>query len=322
MKGKLVVTGIAFAILAFVVGLVWWRIQLSPVSPNSELVVSFVIPRGQPAAVVLTDLQDEGIIKSSLAGRIYLTAMGLGQKIQNGTFELSPGMTVKEVLEVLSQPPRDIWITIPEGFRREQTAARFDTQLQGAEKLFDAQEFLGLTVNLEGQLFPDTYLVPRYASAQDVVDLLTTNFFAKSPLDPISQRDELILASLVEREGKTDSDRPVIAGILKNRLEAGWPLQVDATVQYGRDTVVCGKMVDCEWWAPLSDTKYVSSFNTYLRSGLPPAPISSPGLAAITAVLNSPETPYWYYLHSPDGQVYYGQTLEEHNANIDKYLRY
>ena len=298
LAGLLVVTTILS-----LAGFVWWTGQLSPVNPRDLSQQSFIIPIGQSAIATTTQLQSRGLIRSGLAARIYLQVTRLDQKIKAGTYLLSRSLDLKSQLLSLTSGPRDIWITIPEGWRREQIAARLAANLQD----FDSGEFIQLTATYEGRLFPDTYLIPTYAAPADIVQIMTTNFIAKvGSIDSQS----LILASLVEREANSAADRPVIAGILWKRLKAGWPLQVDATVQYARGD-----------WSPVTDTRYPSIYNTYIHLGLPPTPIANPGLASIDAVRTPQTTPYWFYLHTPEGKAYFARTIEEHNLNIDKYLR-
>jgi len=304
VKTALIIAGM---ILVGVIGVgTWWTVQLQPLIPKSTNEVTVVVPKSQAAVLTLSELENKKIIKSALAARIYLRAKGWSQKMQNGTFVVSPGQTLPQVLSILMQAPKDVWITIPEGWRREQIAERFANELTGSG--FVASEFLAQTINLEGRLFPDTYLVPRYATAADIVKIMTITFAKRVP--EIS-KETLTLASLVEREGKTSEDRPIIAGILTNRLNADWPLQVDATVQFAKGN-----------WEPISNTKFPSIYNTYQHLGLPPSPICSPGLAAINAALNPSKTNYFYYLHDNKGMAHYGVTLAEHNANIDKYLNH
>jgi UPF0755 protein len=312
VKTKLIVLGLLLGVIVICLGVAgwWWQDQLKPVDSGNSDAISFVIPKDQSAITTINNLSERQLIKSVPAARIYLMLTGIDQKIQNGTFILKRSQTLPELLTALTQGPKDIWVTIPEGWRREQIADRLSANLEE----FDKIEFLRTTQKLEGQLFPDTYLLPRSSTPSEVVKIMTENFTKRTSLELPRQYDDLILASLIEREGKTDTDRPVIAAILKKRLQAGWPLQVDATVQYAKDTEQSG------WWKPISDTKFPSVYNTYLNPGLPPTPICNPGLSSIQAVATAGTTPYWYYLHAPDGQVYYGATLEEHNRNIDKYL--
>jgi len=289
-------------ILAFS-GFAWWTGQLAPANSADERTYPFIIPLGQTAAQTTSALFSQKLIRSPLAGNLYLKFSGLDKKIRPGTYFLSPSLYLKPLLESLTAGPRDVWITFPEGWRREQIATRLAANLQN----FSSQTFLSQTATLEGRLFPDTYLIPTYSTESDIVQILTTNFSQK--VGSLNS-DDLILASLVERETRRPSDRPTVAGILKKRLAAGWPLQVDATIQYARGD-----------WTPITNTKFPSLYNTYLHLGLPPTPIANPGLDSITAVRNPKNTLYWYYLHDAQGEIHYAATIGEHNSNIDKYLR-
>ena len=128
-------------------------------------------------------------------------------------------------------------------------------------------------------------------------------------------RDQVILASLIERETKTDSERPIVAGIMMNRLEVGMALQIDAAVQYAVGT-------SKNWWPILTRDDLASSspYNTYKFAGLPPSPIANAGLSSLMAAANPSKTDYWYYIHGTDGVIRYASTLSEHNENIRKYL--
>lgn len=298
----LVGLSLSLVLLAFG-GFAWWTGQLAPANSSDEKTYSFIIPVGQSASQTTSALFSKNLIRSTLAANLYLKISGLDKKIRPGTYFLSPSLHLKPLLESLTAGPRDVWITFPEGWRREQIATRLAANLQN----FNPQTFLALTATLEGRLFPDTYLIPTYSTEEDIVHMLTANFSQKvGSLDP----DDLILASLVERETRHSSDRPTVAGILKKRLAAGWPLQVDATIQYARGD-----------WSPITNTRIPSVYNTYIHPGLPPAPIANPGLDSINAVRYPKTTLYWYYLHDARGEIYYATTISEHNSNVDKYLR-
>lgn len=296
-----------FAALILLVAIFFWvYLQFLPAQPDNAGTIDFIIPKSQTASQTVDNLAAQKLIKSAFVAKIYLQLTGLDAKIQAGNYSLSPKTDLKTLLNSLTHGAKDIWITIPEGWRREQIAARLQTNLPD----LDTTAFLSQTSQLEGQLFPDTYLVPIYASASDVISIMTTNFSRKAKLQLPRQQAILIVASLVERETKHPADRPLVAGILFKRLKAGWPLQVDATIQYAKGN-----------WEPITDTTYPSLYNTYLHLGLPPTPICNPGLASITAALNPQDSPYWFYLTDSQGITHYSQTLEEHNLNIDKHLR-
>jgi len=320
---KLPITLFAFCFL-FSVFCFWWVWASSPACSDSCQNKIFIVKKGESLGEIAQNLEDESLVRSSLAFQFVVAKLGITRSIQAGDFRLNPKMSLEEIAQELTFGTLDRWITLIEGWRREEITEEIAVRLEGEESLFSQTEFLNLTRNLEGKLFPDTYLVPKDADAQRVVEMLTTNFEKKtSDLD--SDRKTLILASIIEREAKYAEDRPIVAGIIYNRLNSGMLLQADATVQYAVANAKC-KMENgkCEWW-PKSlskeDLKIDSPYNTYLYQGLPPASICNSSLASIKAALNPQETDYWFYLSDRQGKMHYAKTLGEHNANIEKYLR-
>jgi UPF0755 protein len=177
-------------------------------------------------------------------------------------------------------------------------------------------------------MFPDTYLIPQDASAAAVAQIfldtfdkkVTTQIRADAKKSGLTLDQVLVMASIVEREGRSAQDRPVIAGILLKRLKADWPLEVDATLQYALGY----QAGDKTWWKKYltdEDKKINSPYNTYMNTGLPPTPICNPGLESITAVIYPTDSDYWYYIHDTTGAVHFAKTFQEHNANITKYLQ-
>ena len=239
--------------------------------------------------------------------KVYLNFSGVSKRILAGEYSLSPGLSLFGIVRELLRGPGEIWITIPEGLRREEVAQKFATSL-GKDKSF-VQEFLSSSEGKEGFLFPETYLFPKDTLQKKIVEKMLLTFDTKVGLT--IKREDVILASIIERETRSAEERPVVAGILENRLKIGMPLQVDATIQY----------VKGGWESiTLADRGIQSSFNTYLNRGLPPAPICNPGLSSLKAALNPSETEYLYYLHDARGVIHYAKTLGEHNQNIQKYL--
>jgi len=268
---------------------------------------TFVVESGETAQSIATHLQEAGLLRSPLYFRL-LVKRG-GYILQAGTYSLSPAASPQELARLLTSGHAPaLRFTVPEGFRLEEIAASLPSTLS-----FSSTEFLSLAKGLEGRLFPDTYFLPPSLSAEALISLMQENFTAKvGELD----EDTLIIASLVERETKGDAEKSVVAGILVKRLAAGWPLELDATVQYalGREG---------EWWpiTTLADREVKSLYNTYLHLGLPPTPICNPGLASIQAARSPEDSPYWFYLHDSEGRIHYGATVEEQAANITTYLR-
>lgn len=266
----------------------------------------FLVTRGMGASQIGNKLQKEGLIRSALIFKIVVQMSGVASKIQAGEYRLSPKMSLLEIIDKLLGGPQEIWVTIPEGLRKEEIAERFASVLEKDQEFI--QEFLSLAD--EGYLFPDTYIFPKTISASAVISKMKETFEAKTAsLKPT--REQVILASLIEREAKTDAERPIIAGILLNRVRIGMPLQVDATIQYAKNS-----------WRPISprDRNLDSPYNTYKFSGFPPAPIANPGLSSLEAAVNPARTDFFYYLHDSSGKVFYAKTLAEHNENIRRYL--
>jgi UPF0755 protein len=290
----------------------------------SQKNVRFVVPKGQALSVIAQRLQDDDLIKSKWAFRFVVYKNNLANKIQAGSFELSANMNTWQIADALTVGTDDVWVTLPEGWRREEIAESLSKQGLGS---FNAEEFLNLSKGLEGQLFPDTYLVPREITSATLLSLLKNTFASKitSPLSKeisdskLSLNEILTLASLIQRESANDSEMPLVAQILLNRLNIGMPLQVDATLQYIKGF----NKTELSWWStPLAEDKKLDSlYNTYKNSSLPPGPICNPGQAAIKAVLSPSPTVALYYIHDNFGKIHTANTLEEHNLNVNKYLR-
>lgn len=313
--GSILVTGLAVGIFA------WWALQ--PVALDQTTTQTFIVPKGQAVKIIGQRLESAGLIKHQLLFSVAVKWLQTANKIQAGSFQISPSWTVAKIAQELTKGTEDVWLTIPEGWRREQIADYLASQDLAA---FDKTEFLKLTKDKEGQLFPDTYLVPRLITAPGLVAILDATYqkritlgleksiaAATRPLPEI-----IVLASILEREAGNKTQMRQVAGVLENRLKIKMPLQVDATLQYIKGYSQSEK----NWWAtPLAvDKQLKSPYNTYLNPGLPPWPISNPGVAAIEAALNPLESDYLFYLHD-QGKIYLARTLSEHNANVAKYLR-
>lgn len=323
---KLKIFAILFSglVLALLACGIYIYTQLQPIDQSSVDEVSIVVPPGTGIKKIALILQEEGLIRSPLIFRFYVSWTGVDKKIQAGSFKLSKADNLETIANKLTEGTEDVWITTLEGWRREEIA-----QYLAAQDLayFSEDEFLNLTSDLEGQLFPDTYLVPREISTEAVVKLLRDNFEKKIVLGLATElensnrslEDNLIMASIVEREARDYEQMRHVAGILWNRIDIGMALQVDATLQYAGGY----NSQTNTWWSPplATDKETPSLFNTYTNPGLPPRPISNPGLNAIKATLDALEVDDLYYLHAPDGRMYYAETLEGHNANINRYLR-
>lgn len=322
------IAGVLLAVLGLVlagVGYYAWNLT-EPVEPNATEKQTFVIPRGQSVSAVADNLAEANLIKSPWAFRFAVWQQNLTGKIQAGSFLVSPGMDVFGIARRLTEGTDDVWVTIQEGWRAEQIGQYLESELSQFDT--NSTAFTSECLTAEGFLFPETYLVPRGYDTKQMCDLLKAQYGEVFTFDLREQatantglNDEqvVILASIVQREAKDPEQMRHVAGILLNRLEIGMALQVDATLQYAKGY----DPVKETWWpTPTAADKEVDSpYNTYLNQGLPPAPISNPGLDALMAVVNPLESDELYYLHAPDGSMYYAETYEGHQANIDRYLR-
>lgn len=323
VKKFIVVLIIIFLLVAVTAAgaFLWWRSQLSAPSTSRET-ASVLVTKGATAGQIAKKLAEAGVIKNEFAFRLYTKLNNKAANLPVGEFEVPKNLSVSDVIAFMMKGPQELWVTIPEGLRREEYPDRFIEvlNLTGSAATAFREEFLEASEDKEGYLFPETYLVPKEVTAARVVSLLTNTFEKKFPN---STAREVILASLIEREAKTDKERPMIAGILENRIAIDMPLQIDATVQYARASALCRGATCADWWPTiyLEDYKLDHPYNTYTIPGLPPAPISNPGLTSLEAAKNPADNNYLFYIHDRDAQVHYAETFDEHNANIAKYLR-
>jgi len=317
-------TQILFLVLLFISGFfyIFFHQGTLPFNKTDKSTKIFVITPGQSLQKIIDNLEKEDLIRSKLVFYLIVKQLGIDKKIQAGDFRLSPSMNGYQIAKNLTHGTLDVWVTLIEGTRKEEMAQIIGNQLNIPEV-----EIIKLAK--EGYLFPDTYLLPKDASAKTVISILKNNFdkkfnaelMTKAAKKGLSQEQVTILASIVEKEAKTENDKKEIARILLKRLENDWPLQVDATIQYALGYQTNEK----SWWKKelsFDDLKIDSPYNTYKNKGLPPTPISNPGLIAIMAVIEADSsTPYWYYLSDKNGVIHYAKTDEEHQNNIKKYLQ-
>lgn len=329
MKNRIFFLFLLVALTSFALWF-WWSNSIQPVNLQDRETKIFVVQKGESIRQVARRLEDEGLIRSKLAIFLLMKSQGTEKNIQAGTFRLSASMTPEAIIKELAHGTLDIWITTVEGWRAEEVA---DYLRKSLPETADYHSYLEAVSGREGYLFPDTYLIPKDASASAVISILLANFEKKFDKDiekdaqkiGLTRQEVVILASIVEREAKYDEDRPVVAGILLNRLRQDMPLQADATVQYAvaMGQCVIAPVKPCTWWPKnltKDDLKIDSPYNTYLNTGLPPTPISNPGLAAIKAAAQPAKTDFIFYLSDQEGRMHYAKTLDEHNENIRRYL--
>jgi len=291
------------------------------VDKNNAGSTMFIIKKGEGLNSIIKRLATEDLIRNKVVFYTIALQRGIEKKIQAGEFKLSKRMNANEIADNLTHGTVDEWVTIVEGLRKEEIALQLSQQFSFSEISFIEQA-------KEGQLFPDTYLIPKTASMETIISIMEDNYKKKMaearkvrPFEKRTDREILILASLVEREAKFADDRQLIASIILKRAQNDWPLQLDATIQYGLGY----QRKEKSWWKrelAIEDLKVDNTYNTYERKGMPPAPICNPGLESLKAAITAdPNTPYWYYVNDKNGRIRPAKTLEEHEANIRKFIQ-
>ncbi len=307
----------------------WFHQQVAVDRSLPRASKTVIVQSGATGHEIAARLRDEGIIGSAVTFELLARVRGERSRMQAGQFRFDAHVTQSEVLRQLVEGGQQVavWITIPEGYTDAQIAQTFAAHRLGDESQF-ASEFARAslafdgrkTPSLEGYLFPDTYLIPRNSKPTAIAKILTTQFAGELPRNAERRARALgmtipqivTLASLVEREGKVDAERPLIAGVIYNRLRRNMPLQVDAALEYvfkrHKDVITYG------------DLALDSPYNTYRHSGLPPTPIANPGLPSLRAAFFPQPSDYLYYVAMGNGRHAFSRTLAEHNANVARYL--
>lgn len=325
LKNKLLFFLMFLGILIFAVFFIINYLK-SPIDNNAQI-EGFVVQKGEGINSVGDKLEKMGFIRSALVFKLLAKNSTSSASVEAGTFKISKSMTLDEILKKLTtEKSSDQWVTLIEGLRVEEMAIELSDELG-----VSAEEFIGLSK--EGYMFPDTYLFNKEATIKDIISRIKDNFETKYTTElkskirkqGLTDEEGVILASLVEREGRSEKVREEVAGIMLKRLNLGMKLDIDATVQYAKDTQsykANGGKLD-KFWKPIIRADYlsvISPFNTYLNNGLPPAPICNPSLISLKAVANAnPNTPYLYYYHDSEGNSHYAKTIEEHNENVSTY---
>lgn len=309
---------IVLIIVIIAAGALWWKNGVAPANISDNTSQIFVVSKGEGVREIASSLKKKGLIKDPIIFFILTKRMGLDKEIQAGDFRLNPSMDMYTVIQILRHGTLDIWTTIPEGLRATEIAQILKDKMPTYQDSWASE----LKKN-EGYLFPDTYLIPRDTNINMIIAMFKNNFDKKySTLDTsktiLSQTEIITIASLIEREARRDEDRSLVASVIINRLKLGMKLDIDATIQYA-----IGYQDDQKkWWKKsltASDKLINSPYNTYKVAGLPPTPISNPGLSSIQAAINPAKTPYLYYMTDKNGVNRYSEDLEGHNANIQKY---
>ncbi len=293
------------------------------------LATQVIVARGSTFDEIARQLAREGIVSNVWTFRILARLRKQDVAVHAGEYRFPAHQTQDAVLRELVNGGAQVaaWVTIPEGFTAAQIAGRLEEAGIGPAQSFH-REFMRATLvidgartkSLEGFLFPSTYLAPLGATPAQVANMLTSQFFKELPADAarraralrVSVPQAVTVASLVEREAKSEQDRPRIARVIYNRLRLGMPLQVDATIEYA--------LPKHKSELSFADLKIESPYNTYAHAGLPPTPIANPGLPSLEAALHPWESDDLYYVYCGNGRHAFAKTLAEHQANVARCL--
>jgi len=315
--------------LIILVGRAYYRKGVGPVSLENPSEISFEVPMGSSTSKVSDILESNGLINSKLIFKYIVKKDGFDGKLKAGQYTLNTGMNVEEIVESLSKGGKNtniVKFTIPEGYELKQIARRLSEN-----GLVDEERFINLTKDasnfadkydflkevpegssLEGYLFPSTYDVESGASEEVIIEKMLNTFgkiYENTIKDSIndtglSLNELVVLASIVEREGKVDEERPLIAAVFYNRIEHGKPLESCATVQYA--------LGERKEKLSFNDLKIESEYNTYKHKGLPPGPIASPGLKSIEAAINPASVDYLFFVSNGDGTHTFTTNFKDH----------
>ncbi len=277
------------------------------------------------AREIAKSLQEKGIIHFTYPFLVLAKLTHADRKLKSGLYRLNPRMSLWDVLTTLSLGKSELLaLKVPEGFTAEQIAQELEnlkviTAADFMKTAEDTQLLKSLDIKgptAEGFLFPQTYRVPVSADGQALVELMVRQFYdtvggdfeAQCRGRGLTPYQAVILASIVEKEAQKADERPMIAGVLFNRLHQKIRLEVNATLNY----VLTNKRA----WLTNDQLNTQSPYNTYQHRGLPPTPICNPGLASLEAVLNPADVPYLYYVAQGDGSHLFATTFQEHEKNV------
>ena len=308
-------------ILCFLLGIAALGVIHLYNQPPSNFIrpTSVTIESGLTAKAITLKLEEAHVVRSKHLLYFALTLLHDPTDIKASVFVFDEPLTTLAVAKQLVAGDFDsdlVRFTHFEGERATHIGSRAGEVLAN----FDTDAFLALAIPLEGKLYPDTYFIPADFTAEQLVSLMVQTFNEEtaSLADKIAQSrftetEVLTLASILEREANSPESMRIVSGILQGRMDAGMPLQADASVEYILDKPLKELTPD--------DLKVDSPYNTYLNRGLPPTPIGNPGIDAITAVLEPTPSDYVYYITDNDGVFHYSKTYDEHLDNIERYLR-
>lgn len=328
--GCLVLVGGLLAVAAAGWGWWTWTRFLEPYPQQAAVEsepVEIEVPPGTPALRIYSMLEQAGVIADARLARVFHRFVLDEAPLQAGEYRFRSPLTPRQVFAKLIDGDVILeQVTVIEGLTLKETAELLAGRGFGdlgelIRHMSDPAPVRDLdpeATNLEGYLFPDTYSFPRRRTERQVVDAMVANFRrqAGTLLGGRDVRRLVTLASIVEKEATLDEERPMIAGVYSNRLRQGMGLYADPTIIYGLK-------LEGTWDGNLrrDDLRRDGPYNTYVRPGLPPSPICSPGLASLQAAAAPADVPYLYFVSRNDGSHVFAESLREHNRNVEEWQR-
>lgn len=278
------------------------------------------IESGEPLSQIATTFEDENVVRSSFWLKTFVSILGGERNVIAGDYYFPKASSVFGVLGMITKGEfglSPIKTVVPEGLNSTEIAEVLGATLPK----FDKENFIDEAKKSEGYLFPDTYFFMPNAKADDIIAMMHENFARKvnalkDDIDKFNKplEEVVIMASIVEDEARTIETRRIIAGILWKRLKLKMPLQADATFKY-----INGKSSFDLTKEDLEDED--NPYNTYANKGLPPTPISNPGIDSIRATVAPTNTDYLFFLSDKNGVMHYAVDFEGHKRNRELYLR-
>lgn len=320
-KRTYIIAAVIVVLVCLAGGLLFY--ELRPViAIGASPTTIFEVKQGDGFRTIAGNLYNDHLIRSTKAFDIFSLIGGRALTLKPGLYRLDPAMSTAHILDVLSGGSAgEVTVTIPEGSNIYEIDAILSNAL-----VIHPGDLINFKTDgpLEGRLFPDTYQFYTNANVAGVVKDFMNDYDAKAlpllPVNPQNAQNDLILASILEKEVPSSTDQQIVAGILLKRIAAGIPLDVDATVCYAKFMANPTSTPTCYPLTAL-DFQIKSPYNSYLYRGLPPGPIGNPGVSAITAAIHPVSSPYWYYLSDPKtGKTIFAKTLDEQTQNRVKYL--
>lgn len=332
-KTKAISSILGLFIISLILTIAFFTYQFVAEGPSNDTTeVVFDVEPGQTMAAVAIRLEEQKIIKNSWLFSKWSRLKGMSQKLKRGEYALHRAMTPNEVLAVITSGKSKVRsLTIPEGKNIFEIAEIFEKNGYGTRDGFFKivkdqnyiQQVLGEKIeSLEGYLFPDTYMVTKFDTQQEIIQQMLNHFLKIwTEIEPLarktgwSRHQFLTFASIVEKESGHPEDRTKVSSVFHNRLKLNMRLQTDPTVIYGK-AIETGTLP-----ANITrmDLQTPNRYNTYTIYGLPPTPISNPGRDAMIAAAQPQATKYLYFVSRNDGTTAFSETLTEHNKAVQTF---